>query len=255
MEVNIHADALVLAGADNNGRLRDYDPAKHEALIDINGRPMVRYVVEALKKARGIRNIGVVGPKEALERALSDLGVQVVERGGSILENLRKGIEALEPRGNVLIVTSDVPLITGEAIDDFLRRCMDRPAEVWYSIVRKEANEAKFPRMRRTYQRLMDGTFTGGNISLLNPKAIDAYESLMEKAIAMRKRPWLLCSVLGLKCIVKFLLGRLTVRDVEERFRRLAGIRGVGIESPYPEIALDVDKPSDLELVRSLFAG
>ncbi|NPV81942.1 MAG: NTP transferase domain-containing protein, partial [Firmicutes bacterium] len=235
--------------------LREYDPAVYEALIDINGKPMVRYVVEALKGARGIRDIAVVGPKQALEDALSGLEVRVVERGDSILANLRRGVETLDPQGNVLIVTADVPLITGEAIDDFLHRCTEKPAEVWYSIIRKETNEAKFPGMKRTYQRLVDGTFTGGNIALLNPKAIGAYEYLMEKAIAMRKRPWLLGSVLGFKCIVKFLLGRLAVRDVEERFERLVGIRGVGIESSYPEIALDVDKPSDLELVRSLLGG
>ena len=42
-------DAVVLAGAKNDGKLQQADPAEYEALIDIHGRVMLDYVLAALR--------------------------------------------------------------------------------------------------------------------------------------------------------------------------------------------------------------
>ena len=50
------------------------------------------------------------------------------------------------------------------------------------------------------------------------------------------------------------LLNQLSLREIEARFRVLH-CRGVGVISPYPQVGIDVDKPSDLELVRQVLEG
>jgi hypothetical protein len=59
---------------------------------------------------------------------------------------------------------------------------------------------------------------------------------------------------IGLLFILKFLLKRLSLSEVELQFSKLLSIKGKAIVLDYPEIGIDVDKPSDLELVRKILA-
>ena len=63
-----------------------------------------------------------------------------------------------------------------------------------------------------------------------------------------RKKPWMLARILGLKFILKFLMGTLTIDELQERVEELFGVKARAIISSYPEIATDVDKDSDFEL-------
>ncbi|MGE5573945.1 MAG: nucleotidyltransferase family protein [Bacillota bacterium] len=248
-------DAVILAGADNDGRLAGYDAARYEALIDIAGKPMIHYVLRAVKTCSRIGRVAVVGPKKALEEAIPPGNAIMVERVGSIVDNLKAGIRSLDPQGKVLIVTADLPLLTPEALEDLFQKADASPADIHYPLLRKETNEARFPGMKRTYLTVAEGTFTGGNVILASPLGLEACGRLLEQAVATRKKPWMMAAFLGLRCTVKFILGRLSIHDVERRLQEIAGVRGVAIISEFPEIAVDVDKPSDLELVRRLVAS
>ena len=61
-------------------------------------------------------------------------------------------------------------------------------------------------------------------------------------------------SVLGIRLILKFLVKRLSIRDIERRLEFLTGVRAMGVISDYAEIAFDVDKPKDLELVQAILS-
>lgn len=250
----MNVEAVVLAGADNQGKLGGVSDVEHEALIPVNGRPMVHYVLDALEESRAVKRIAVVGPVSQL-RSTEREGIDVIQAGETMVENLRIGVDRLEPKGPVLVVTSDIPLIRAEAIDDFLKRCRETRAEIYYPIVRKETNERAFPGVKRTYVHLKDGIFTGGNLALLDPKVIPACEDVIAQAVAMRKKPWKLSRMLGFIFIVKLLSRQLTLAEIEERVERILGFRGVGVESPYPEVGIDVDKPEDLALVEKAISG
>ena len=56
-------DVLVLAGAPNSGKLAECSESLYEAFIEINGRPMLEYVLNALSSSRYVDRICVVGPK------------------------------------------------------------------------------------------------------------------------------------------------------------------------------------------------
>ncbi|SHI64518.1 nucleotidyltransferase family protein [Desulfofundulus thermosubterraneus] len=243
-------DAVVLAGSPNNGPLKECSPVPYEALIPIGSKAMVQYVVEALALARGVDRIVVVGPREELANHLKDDRVKVVPAGSSLLENVQRGLKELAGTRRVLLVSSDIPLITPRAIEDFLELCQDQEADLYYPIVPKEAVDSRFANpVRRTYVSLKEGIFTGGNLFLLNPEVVSRCLPLGEQLVAARKSPLRLCRLVGLGFLIRFLLHRVTLEEAQARVSRLLGIRGVVVISRYPEVGVDVDKPVDLALV------
>ena len=245
-------DAVVLAGAANDGKLAMCDDAKYEAFISIQGRPMLSYVLDTLRRYEEIGRIVLVCPREVSESIGPIPGLLAVEERGELLENLRAGLSQLDPDKPALIVTGDVPLLTCEAIDDLFRQAATRAADIYYPVVRREACEAEFPGIKRTYLTIREGTLTGGNIALVKPSALLACGRFLEQAIATRKKPWMMGSVLGMWLIFKFLIRRLSVRDIERRLETLTGVQAMGVISDYAEIAFDVDKPKDLELAQAI---
>lgn len=245
-------NAIVLAGAPNKGALRQISSAQYEAEIDIAGRPMLDYVVLALERVQSINQIVIVGYESMLSsNGFNDKHLVFVKPGTSVIESLKNGISALTFGEPILILTSDIPLITKEALEDFLNRC-NRSGDIFYSFVPKTVNDQKYPGVQRTYVRLKEGTFTGGNIVLLSSEIIREKLTTLTKAVALRKKPLKLCRMLGWWYLWKLLLGSLTIKEIEGRVAEVLGVKAVGIVSPYPEVGIDVDKPSDLKLAREV---
>lgn len=244
-------NVIVLAGGDSRGLLTEGDSSWPKSLLPIKGKAMLDYVLEALDECPKIGKKVLVGPKIVQEKT----GVKVdffVEGGENIFNNVALGLEVLPGSEQVLVVTSDIPLLTREALEDFLYRCQGKTAEVYYPIIRKEDNEKKYPGNRRTYVRLREGVFTGGNIFLIYPPVISRSVDLVQKIISLRKNPFQLAKVLGWVFVLKFILGILTVKELEQRLSSLLNMEAVSVVTPYPEIAVDIDKPSDLSVANYL---
>lgn len=246
-------NAIILAGAPNKGSLRQVSPAQYEAEIEIAGRPMLDYVVLALERVQSINKIVIVGYGSMLsDNRFNGERFIYAKPGTSVIESLENGINALNVGEPVLILTSDIPLITKEALEDFLERCHNHSGDIFYSFVPKNINDQKFPGVQRTYVRLKEGTFTGGNLVLLSPEIIHEKLTTLTKAIALRKKPLKLCGMLGWWYLCKLIFGFLTIKEIEDRVAEVLGVKAVGIVSPYPEVGIDVDKPSDLKLAREV---
>ncbi len=239
-------DAVLLAGAPNNGPLQEVRSEKWEAEIPINGKPMIHYVINALTSSLRVENIVVVGPQE-IKDSLPP-GATWVEAGENLTDNIFRAMDALEKKNKVLFVTADLPFLHGEVIDDFVDRCGELGGDIFYPLVSREANEQLYPETVRTYFTLKEGAFTGGNIILTTPQAVINSRWVMDQVISRRKKPWKIIQMLGVFFIFKFLTKQLTLRQLEKRASELLGYSGVLIISPYPELSTDVDKPSDLEL-------
>ena len=108
--------------------------------------------------------------------------------------------------------------------------------------------QEKYPENLKTYVKLKEGRFTGGNLFLLNSKKIDNFLEIGKKMLLYRKKPWKMVKILGIFFLVKLILGRLSILDVEKRVASMMGIRGKAVICDYPEVGNDVDKPADLAL-------
>ncbi len=247
-------DAVVLAGGRVSEALGPNVGVAYQAQIPINSQPMVQYVVQALRAVPEIDRIVVVGPQE-LNQVLSSDRCEVVELGETMVENLLRGLDTLQTTNKVLLATGDIPLLTPEAVVDFLTQARTIEKDIYYPIVSKEDNEASYPGVRRTYVRLKEGVFTGGNLILVNPQCVYKCQNQIARAVAMRKKPWQLARLLGFSFILKLLFNRLGLEEIEERVGGILGFQGKALISRWPEIGIDVDKSSDLQLARKIIEG
>ena len=65
-----------------------------------------------------------------------------------------------------------------------------------------------------------------------------------------RKSTWKYAKILGFKFILKFLFRTLTMEEIEKRITGILGYNSAAVVVSYPEIMIDLDKPSDLKLIR-----
>jgi GTP:adenosylcobinamide-phosphate guanylyltransferase len=249
----VAVNVILLAGQANDGPLKDESTATNEALIDIGGRPMIQYVIDGLRQSRHIGRIVVVSPPGEIEPHVSGEQLEFVPSGAEIVDNIRAGGSRLPQDEQVLIATCDIPLIKGEIVDGLIDLCRSRPgAELYYPIVEKQLGEAKYPFVTRTYVTLKEGVYTGGNLFLIEPRIIEPTAPKVRAFLQNRKNPFKLAKLVGLTFLFKFLLKVLTLKEAEEAVSRLWGVRGAVIVCPYPEVGIDVDKPSDLHLARAV---
>lgn len=244
-------DAIVLAGSVNNGRLRECSEEAYEAMVKIGQRPMISYVVEALQKSSMINRIVIAGPFHEMTTLFKNKDRVMFAPGGKTpVETLLQALEVLGPAGKVLVATSDIPLLSTDSVADFIKQCSKHEADFYYPIVSKEINEARFPGVKRTYVKLKEGTFTGGNLFLIDAQIAKPCAAKAEEIVRMRKSPFDLARLVGWRFLFKFLLKILTLKEAEVTVSRMLEIKGRVIISEFPEVGIDVDKPSDLMVVR-----
>ncbi|HIU64628.1 MAG TPA: nucleotidyltransferase family protein [Candidatus Avacidaminococcus intestinavium] len=225
-----------------------------KAMAQLGGKPLISYMIEALQKSAFIAGITIVGPREALQALNCSNEVKIVDAaGGSMLDNALTALQATKVSGEVLFVTDDIPLLTTEAVEDFLQRTQGEVADVFYPIISQDSCLQQFPRVKRTLVKLKDGIFTGGNIFLVQSSVVASCKAGAEEVFARRKAPVALCKWLGWSFVLKFLLRRLTVADIEERVSVLLGFKGKAIITEYAEIGMDIDKESDWVFVSEHF--
>lgn len=244
-------DVLVLAGGTLPDDLKEYSSGfDNRALLKIGDRYMIEYVIDALSESKNTGKIMVVGMKEPLEKAIGSKVEKVEEAAETMMENLQIGVKYFANSRKLLLATCDTPLLDGAMVDRFLEGCNNERADIYYTLIEKKLNEKKYPATKRTYFQLREGIFTGGNLVLLDPKGLKDNWPLIEKAIAARKSPMKLLSMIGIGFIVAYLLKRLSIGMIENKIFNITGLAGKAVRVIDPEIGIDVDKESDYLLVK-----
>lgn len=249
-------DAVVLAGGVERGPLAAQTGVLHRALLEVGGEPIVRRLAAALRGSVEVDRVALVAPPP-VQAEVGDEAVDFrVPAGDSFVENIVNGVSASDP-GNesVLVVTGDLPFLTPEAVNDFVRQSLASGAEVTYAIIPRESCERRFPGGHRTYVRLREGTFTGGNAVMLSRGFVARQRELLGRLYASRKNPLRLAGLLGVPFIVGLLTHRLRLPQLEARAAALVGARVAAIITAFADIGFDVDKPEDLALARRVAGG
>jgi GTP:adenosylcobinamide-phosphate guanylyltransferase len=241
--------AVVLAGGTVKPEIARMTGVSNRALIPIGGRTMLECVVDALHGSGLISEIIVVGdlPVSPEYRSVSDQG--------DFVGNLFGGIEAAGKAEYVLVTTVDVPFVTGEVIEDFVREARMLGSDVAYPVVPVEKCYERFPGVKRTAIGLREGRFTGGNMMLTRPDFLISHRERIASGYAARKAPLKLAMMLGIGTVARLVLSLAGIRSalnlpvLERAAGRLLGGTARAYISPYPEIATDIDRPGDLEAI------
>ncbi|MGA8534989.1 MAG: nucleotidyltransferase family protein [Candidatus Tumulicola sp.] len=244
--------AVVLAGGPADAIARRQPGAPNKAFVEIAGVTLVGRVLAAVRASPSVSRIVVVAPATVSDHPGIALADELRPDGIRITESLRNGLAGFPPDRDVLVIASDLPVLTTVAVDDFVARVRALEADLVYGCVEKGAHLARFPDVPHTWARLRDGTFCGGGLVSIKPRALPSLERFIERLGAARKRPLRLASLFGWDVLARYAIGRLSVGDAETRASQILGARARALISPFPETAVNVDRVSDVALAELL---
>jgi GTP:adenosylcobinamide-phosphate guanylyltransferase len=239
----VKVDALILAGGE--GAIIDPTVAV-KGFVPVAGKPMIEWVVDAMRQAETIAEIAVVLPSAENLGPWANKVDRLVVSEGSFMDNAIAGTEQFDSGRPVLGATGDLPALTPEAIDDFVVRSLAAEADFSYPLIRAEDMEAQFPGSQRTYVKVAGGPVTGGNIMVVSADLVKRNREVIQRLFDARKSPLAMARVLGLPFIFKYLSGHLRVDDVERKMAQLLGGPCAAIYTSFASIGADVDKPIDV---------
>lgn len=249
-------NAIVIAGGIPlpEDPLYIYTEGRSKAMLDVAGKPMIQWVLDALSEAQKVENVIIVGLSEKTGVTCAK-PLSYVPNQGRMLANIVAGVEKsleLNPRQEyVLIVSSDIPALRGEMVDWLVEQVEQTPADVYYGVVPRDVMEQRYPNSKRTWTRLKEMEVCGADINACHVRMATEHLDLWEELIGNRKSPLKQIMKLGLDTVLLLLLRRLTIQEVVERASQRLGINGKAIIWPWAEAGMDVDKPHQLELMRA----
>jgi GTP:adenosylcobinamide-phosphate guanylyltransferase len=239
----VKVDAVVLSGGE--GAIIDPEVSV-KGLVPVAGRPMIDWVIEALRGAETVAEIALVVPSAENLGDWADKVDRLVVSDASFIDNAIAGAESFKSGRKMLGATGDLPALTPEAIDDFVTQSLDAGAEFSYPLVRAEDMESQFPGSQRTYVKIAGGRVTGGNLVVCSEELLKRNHDIGQRLFDTRKSPVAMARVIGIPFIFKYISGRLRVDDVERKMEELLGARCSAIYTSYASIGADVDKPIDV---------
>lgn len=227
----------------------------HRALLRVGGRYVLEYLLDTLTQTPSIIGTVLVTAPEALAE-LGGLRCDTTPEGDSLVENMQRGARALAGKQptHLLFITGDIPLVTVAGIEDYITASVQSGAALTYPIIPRAACEARFPGARRTYVRLQEGIFTGGNAIFTTANLLDDKQALIQGLYAARKQPLKLAQILGWATVLRMLTGTLTLPYLESVATRILSAPIRAVITAYAEIGFDVDKAEDLAAVERTLA-
>jgi GTP:adenosylcobinamide-phosphate guanylyltransferase len=218
---------------------------------------MIYWVLAALAQAQTVRNVIVVGLSAAdLEPLAANFPKPLSFRPsrGGITDNLVAGAGCARafdpPPTHLLAISSDIPLITPAAIDWVVSAALETSQDAYYTVVPAAVMEQRFPGARRSYFRLKEGRFTGGDLNVIGLPVFDGYNPGWRNILEARKNPLRIASLVGFDAFVRLALGQASIPWAEQRVRERLGLNGRLLICPHPEAGMDVDKLNQYELVK-----
>jgi len=248
-----NVNVLILAGQREGvvDKLCAHAGIKWKALLPILGTPMIDYVTSALAAAKYVQapywlsGIDISLTNGSFHQSPSEDGPAT-----SVVVSVEDGIPF-----PILVTTCDHPLLTPEMVDSFIGGAQTADVDFALGLAEKKLIQPAYPHVKRTYLKFADTSVSGCNLFYIkNEKGLEAIR-FWQAAQHDRKKPVKLAIRLGFGMLFKFITGRLTLDDAFDHVSKRLGIKAKPVILPFAEAAIDVDKPSDLELVTAILSG
>jgi molybdopterin-guanine dinucleotide biosynthesis protein A len=248
-------DAIVTAGGipQPEDPLYTYSYGDSKALVDLAGKPMIQWVLDALGDAKHVDNVIIIGlsPKSNVTckkplHFLSNQGRML----SNIVAGVHKSLELNKKNKYVLVVSSDIPTVKPEMVDWLVEKSQETKDDLYYGVCNKEVMEARFPGSKRTYTKLKDMELCGADMHVSHVTMATEHLEMWEQLIGNRKNPLKQARIIGLGIFFQVLTKSITLDDLVVKVSSRIGIKGRAIQFPYAEPCMDVDKPHQLEMLR-----
>ncbi len=249
-------DAVVIAGGipNPNDTLYPYTQGQPKALLDLDGKPMVQWVLDALSGAEQVGRVVVIGLNESSQLSCEKPITYYPSQGG-MLENIIYGVRRLLDQDmtikHALVVSSDIPGIKPEMVDWVVSNALQTDDDLYYHLIPQEVMEKRYPSSKRTYIHLKDAHVCGGDMNVVSVRAIYSNYEIWEQLIGARKNPLKQATIIGFDTLLLVAFRAITVKGLVKKVAQRLGMTGQAVICPYAEVGMDVDKPHQLELIRA----
>lgn len=233
-------DAVLLAG----GKLKGSD--QNKAFIKLGEQTLLDRAIATFKECPEVGRVIITSappgyePQLAVDELLTDTG--------DLVQNIANALHKVQSP-KVIIAATDVPLMKADHIREFVDLCTKVKADFYYPLIPKSVM-GKLGSMKRTYFKLDRTEFTGGNLILLKKEMWEANLDTARDIYVSRKSPLKMAKLVGPLFLIKMLLGRLSVGEVESKTSQILGGLVKGVIVRHPEIGSDIDKQEDLEFMQ-----
>ncbi len=248
-------DAIVTAGGipQPGDPLYAYSNGDSKALIDIAGKPMVQWVLDALGDSNEVDNVIVIGLTHKSGLTCKK-PLHYISNQGRMLANIvagvNKSLELDKKTEYVLLVSSDIPAIKPEMVDSLVQSSRQTRDDIYYGVCPREVMEARFPASKRTYTKLKDMEVCGADMNVIHVSMTSEHLDTWEKLIGNRKSPLASAAVIGFDTLFQLFTRQFTLQGLVDRASERIGIKGRVLIWDKAEPCMDVDKPHQLELMR-----
>lgn len=259
---------MIMAGSPpERDALMEYADVDYKTLIEIEGKPMINYVIDAIIAAEIASYILIVGLPEAkitLPDTFDHDKISFIHiegplykktiGGGAELDRLSQDNPELFPdKGNryMIMMNGDIPTVTPEAIHDFLDQIGEPDAKFYHSASHRDSMEATFPGSKRSWIHIKGkNDYCGGDIDLVDVDTILENQELIQQISENRKLVVKALLKLSPFFMIKYLLRRISLEQVEDILTKMFGFESRVIICNHAEIVFDIDKPNQLDIAR-----
>lgn len=230
----------------------------HKCLIRVGGSPLLARVIATLRAHKRIGGITVsIEDFSVVEEALDGdvAGLKFLPAASSAPASVLAAIDALQSKLPVLITTADHALLDADMISHFLSQSDAAECDMTVGLASAEVILRAYPNAKRTFVPLGPDKVSGCNLFAVKTAAAGRVIDFWRHVERSRKNPVKLIGSFGLRAIVTYLLGRLTLARAFELASRRIGARIKPVMMPQANAAIDVDKPQDKELVEQILSA
>lgn len=248
-------DAIVTAGGipQPGDPLYSYSNGDSKALIDVAGKPMVQWVLDALGDSKEVDNVIVIGLTSKSELTCKK-PLHYISNQGRMLANIvagvSKSVELNKKTEYVLLVSSDIPALKSEMVDYLVKTSMQTRDDIYYGVCPRDVMETRFPTSNRTYTKLKDMQVCGADMNVIHISMTTEHLDTWEQLIGNRKSPLASAAVIGWDTLFLLFTRQITLQGLADKASARIGIKGRIIIWDKAEPCMDVDKPHQLEIMR-----
>jgi GTP:adenosylcobinamide-phosphate guanylyltransferase len=254
--------ALILAGRRHGADvLAEEAGAPHRALLDVHGAPMLERVVRTLRSVSCIERVLVstdapdlVRRFPSLARHEADGSIELIYGEQSASRRVLQALNGIPAGTPLLVTTADHALLTPEMVEYFLTEAEQGRGDLAFGLVAASRVRARFPESKRTYIPFQGESYSGANLFVFRTPEAKRGAAFWTRVEEARKKPWRLAQAFGPFAFLLFMLRLLDLESAMRRASRVVGARVQAVPLPFAEAAVDVDRLSDLILVREILS-
>lgn len=258
---------ILLSGDRPGDALAQVSPGKRKALLPLNGRPMISYVLDVLLSSPDVERITIVANTVSDFSANALIADQIASRNAAHRVSFEEGanspassvVKIAEKLGDavaVLVTTADNPLLSSATLAQFCSAVgRDPTLDAAVGLARESDIRRAFPDSKRTFIRLGGAGYSGCNLFALmpgvGPKAARAWREVEGR----RKKPWQLILHFGVFTLLRALLGLLDLDKAFAAASRTLDLRAKPIVLDDPVAAMDVDRSEHIAIAENVLAS